>query len=228
MNLEADRVADLAGRPLSALTRRDVALALLTAAVGRRAGLAARHPAGDARGRQPAVRGVLDVGGSHPAQDQRRRGHGGRRPDVAGSHRDRAERDHRAARLGRDVRAQPARRGDAHQAGQPPRGAARRGRDRPRPAGRRRSCRLPGLHRAAGTVDDLGAARRPGADGRAAGREGRGIPGRVGRRRRRRAGRDPGPARPGRRAAAAAGGPAPGQRPAAPGHRPAGLARRSC
>ena len=31
MNLEADRVADLAGRPLSRLTRRDVALALLTA-----------------------------------------------------------------------------------------------------------------------------------------------------------------------------------------------------
>jgi hypothetical protein len=31
VNLEADRVADLAGRPLSGLTRRDVALALLTA-----------------------------------------------------------------------------------------------------------------------------------------------------------------------------------------------------
>jgi hypothetical protein len=31
VNSEADRVADLAGRPLSALTRRDVALALLTA-----------------------------------------------------------------------------------------------------------------------------------------------------------------------------------------------------
>ena len=30
MNLEAGRVADLAGRPLSKLTRRDVALALLT------------------------------------------------------------------------------------------------------------------------------------------------------------------------------------------------------
>ncbi|MGO9192058.1 MAG: hypothetical protein ACLP8X_26855, partial [Streptosporangiaceae bacterium] len=30
MNLEADRVGDLAGRPLSGLTRRDVALALLT------------------------------------------------------------------------------------------------------------------------------------------------------------------------------------------------------
>ena len=34
VNLEADRVADLAGRPLSALTRRDVALALLTAQPG--------------------------------------------------------------------------------------------------------------------------------------------------------------------------------------------------
>ena len=227
VNLEADRVADLAGRPLSALTRRDVALALLTV------------PAEEALGSLPGIRrGMLAAGNPlsavfwtsaeailHKIDDGVR--HGGGRPDVAGSHRDRAERDHRAARLGRDVRAQPARRGDAHPAGQPPRRAARRGRDRPRPAGRGRPGRLPGLHRAAGTVDDLGAARRPGPDGRAAGREGRGVPGRVGRRRRRCAGRDPGPARPGGRPPAAAGGAAPGRCPAAPGHRPAGLAWRA-
>ncbi|HET9973329.1 MAG TPA: hypothetical protein VFQ68_34200 [Streptosporangiaceae bacterium] len=51
MNLEAGRVADLAGRPLSKLTRRDVALALLTV------------PAADALGSLPGLRrGMLAVG----------------------------------------------------------------------------------------------------------------------------------------------------------------------
>ena len=51
MNLEADRVADLAGRPLSKLTRRDVALALLTG------------PAADALGSLPGIRrGMLAAG----------------------------------------------------------------------------------------------------------------------------------------------------------------------
>jgi hypothetical protein len=51
VSLEADRVADLAGRPLSALTRRDVALALLTA------------PPGEALGSLPGIRrGMLAAG----------------------------------------------------------------------------------------------------------------------------------------------------------------------
>lgn len=51
MNHEADRVADLAGRPLSKLTRRDVALALLTG------------PAADALGSLPGIRrGMLAAG----------------------------------------------------------------------------------------------------------------------------------------------------------------------
>jgi hypothetical protein len=51
VNSEADRVADLAGRPLSALTRRDVALALLTA------------PPEDALGSLPGIRrGLLAAG----------------------------------------------------------------------------------------------------------------------------------------------------------------------
>jgi hypothetical protein len=51
VNPEADRVADLAGRPLSALTRRDVALALL------------RAPAGEALGSLPGIRrGMLAAG----------------------------------------------------------------------------------------------------------------------------------------------------------------------
>ena len=51
VNLEADRVADLAGRPLSGLTRRDVALALLTV------------PAGDALASLPGIRrGMLAAG----------------------------------------------------------------------------------------------------------------------------------------------------------------------
>jgi hypothetical protein len=51
VNLEADRVAGLAGRPLSALTRRDVALALLTS------------PAGDALTSLPGIRrGLLAAG----------------------------------------------------------------------------------------------------------------------------------------------------------------------
>ena len=51
MNPEADRVADLAGRPLSALTRRDVALALLTV------------PSGEALGSLPGIRrGMLAAG----------------------------------------------------------------------------------------------------------------------------------------------------------------------
>ncbi len=51
MNLEADRVADLAGRPLSGLTRRDVALALLTV------------PPADALGSLPGIRrGMLAAG----------------------------------------------------------------------------------------------------------------------------------------------------------------------
>ena len=51
MNLEAGRVADLAGRPLSKLTRRDVALALLTV------------PAADALGSLPGLRrGMLAAG----------------------------------------------------------------------------------------------------------------------------------------------------------------------
>jgi glutamate-1-semialdehyde 2,1-aminomutase len=51
VNSEADRVADLAGRPLSALTRRDVALALLTA------------PSEDALGSLPGIRrGLLAAG----------------------------------------------------------------------------------------------------------------------------------------------------------------------
>jgi hypothetical protein len=51
VNLEADRVADLAGRPLSKLTRRDVALALLTG------------PAADALGSLPGIRrGMLAAG----------------------------------------------------------------------------------------------------------------------------------------------------------------------
>ena len=51
MNLEADRVADLAGRPLSALTRRDVALALLTV------------PSEEALGSLPGIRrGLLAAG----------------------------------------------------------------------------------------------------------------------------------------------------------------------
>ena len=51
MSLEADRVADLAGRPLSALTRRDVALALLTL------------PPGEALGSLPGIRrGMLAAG----------------------------------------------------------------------------------------------------------------------------------------------------------------------
>jgi hypothetical protein len=51
VNLRADRVADLAGRPLSQLTRRDVALALLTV------------PAADALGSLPGLRrGMLAAG----------------------------------------------------------------------------------------------------------------------------------------------------------------------
>src|SRR6476619_3370724 len=51
VNSEADRVADLAGRPLSALTRRDVALALLTA------------PSDEALGSLPGIRrGLLAAG----------------------------------------------------------------------------------------------------------------------------------------------------------------------
>jgi hypothetical protein len=51
VNVEADRVADLAGRPLSGLTRRDVALALLTV------------PAGDALESLPGIRrGMLAAG----------------------------------------------------------------------------------------------------------------------------------------------------------------------
>ena len=51
MNLEADRVAELANRPLAALTRRDVALALLTV------------PAADALASLPAIRrGMLAAG----------------------------------------------------------------------------------------------------------------------------------------------------------------------
>jgi len=51
VNLEADRVADLAGRPLSRLTRRDVALALLTV------------PPADALGSLPGIRrGMLAAG----------------------------------------------------------------------------------------------------------------------------------------------------------------------
>jgi hypothetical protein len=51
VNPEADRVADLAGRPLSALTRRDVALALLVA------------PPGEALGSLPGIRrGMLAAG----------------------------------------------------------------------------------------------------------------------------------------------------------------------
>ena len=51
MNLEADRVADLAGRPLSGLTRRDVAMALLTA------------PSPDALASLPGIRrGMLAAG----------------------------------------------------------------------------------------------------------------------------------------------------------------------
>ena len=51
MNLEADRVADLAGRPLSQLTRRDVALALLTV------------PSADALASLPGLRrGMLAAG----------------------------------------------------------------------------------------------------------------------------------------------------------------------
>ncbi len=51
MNFEADRLADLAGRPLDALTRRDVALALLTV------------PAADALASLPAIRrGMLAAG----------------------------------------------------------------------------------------------------------------------------------------------------------------------
>jgi hypothetical protein len=51
VNLEADRVADLAGRPLSALTRRDVALALLVA------------PPEEALGSLPGIRrGLLAAG----------------------------------------------------------------------------------------------------------------------------------------------------------------------
>jgi hypothetical protein len=51
VDLEADRVADLAGRPLSGLTRRDVALALLTV------------PAADALGSLPGIRrGMLAAG----------------------------------------------------------------------------------------------------------------------------------------------------------------------
>jgi len=51
VNLEADRVADLAGRPLSRLTRRDVALALLTV------------PAEDALESLPGIRrGMLAAG----------------------------------------------------------------------------------------------------------------------------------------------------------------------
>jgi hypothetical protein len=51
VNFEADRVADLAGRPLSKLTRRDVALALLTG------------PAADALGSLPGIRrGMLAAG----------------------------------------------------------------------------------------------------------------------------------------------------------------------
>jgi hypothetical protein len=53
VNLEADRVADLAGRPLNALTRRDVALALLTV------------PSEDALASLPGIRrGMLAAG--HP------------------------------------------------------------------------------------------------------------------------------------------------------------------
>jgi hypothetical protein len=51
VNVEADRVADLAGRPLSGLTRRDVALALLTV------------PPGDALESLPGIRrGMLAAG----------------------------------------------------------------------------------------------------------------------------------------------------------------------
>jgi len=51
VNSEADRVADLAGRPLSALTRRDVALALLTV------------PSEEALGSLPGIRrGMLAAG----------------------------------------------------------------------------------------------------------------------------------------------------------------------
>ena len=51
MSLEADRMADLAGRPLSALTRRDVALALLT------------MPSEEALGSLPGIRrGMLAAG----------------------------------------------------------------------------------------------------------------------------------------------------------------------
>ena len=51
MNLDADRVAELAARPLSELTRRDVALALLTV------------PSADALGSLPAIRrGMLAAG----------------------------------------------------------------------------------------------------------------------------------------------------------------------
>jgi hypothetical protein len=51
VNPEADRVADLAGRPLSALTRRDVALALLTV------------PSGEALASLPGIRrGMLAAG----------------------------------------------------------------------------------------------------------------------------------------------------------------------
>jgi hypothetical protein len=51
VNLEADRVADLAGRPLSGLTRRDVALALLTV------------PSADALASLPGIRrGMLAAG----------------------------------------------------------------------------------------------------------------------------------------------------------------------
>ena len=53
MNLDADRVADLAARPLNGLTRRDVALALLTV------------PAADALASLPGIRRGL-VGAGHP------------------------------------------------------------------------------------------------------------------------------------------------------------------
>jgi len=51
VNLDADRVADLAARPLNGLTRRDVALALLTV------------PASDALASLPGLRrGLLAAG----------------------------------------------------------------------------------------------------------------------------------------------------------------------
>jgi len=51
VNLDADRVAELAARPLSELTRRDVALALLTV------------PSADALGLLPGIRrGLLAAG----------------------------------------------------------------------------------------------------------------------------------------------------------------------